>query len=268
MANNDKSVYERLDSIEATQSATQLQNEEIIRLLKNLNDKQPVNKNVEIKPQIQVSEEQLLKNFVRSSKKEYVWFGPTDEFNKSRAKLNLICFTLIVVGVISTILTTTALKMYSTFTLFENLWLIFACVMFSHSLNAKKRILDTDLRDHSNTVYIQDADGTWRDTNKEKKRFRWLRRISYFAALGNIIVIWVQSKGAIAVTATIFELAFVGLTVGMFFAYVSLFCMYENFILFTGRNISNNENVTLIFDVVGRKLAPYKEYKEKMKDNI
>lgn len=84
----------------------------------------------------------------------------------------------------------------------------------------------------------------------------------------NIIVIWVQSKGSIAITATIFELAFAGITVGLFFAYINLFCMYGNFILFTGRNASNTETITLIFDVIGKKLAPYEEYKEKMKDYI
>lgn len=40
MSNNNKSVYERLDSIEATQSATQAQNKEIIELLKNLKNQQ------------------------------------------------------------------------------------------------------------------------------------------------------------------------------------------------------------------------------------
>ena len=158
--------------------------------------------------------------------------------------------------------------MYSPFTLFENIWLIFACIMFSHSVNARKKMLDSDLREHSNTVFVQDADGTWRDTNKEKKRFRWFRRISYVAVICNIIVIWFQSKGSIAITATIFELAFAGITVGLFFAYINLFCMYGNFILFTGKNASNAQTITLIFDVIGKKLAPYEEYKEKMKEYI
>ena len=140
--------------------------------------------------------------------------------------------------------------------------------MFSHSVNAKKRMLDSDLRNHSNTVFVQDADGTWRDTNKEKKRFRWFRRISYISVICNIIVILSESKGAIAITATIFELAFAGITIGIFFAYINLFCMYGNFILFTGRNATNTETVTLIFDVKGKKLAPYEEYKEKMKDYL
>lgn len=267
MENKPQNIFDRLDSIEASQSATQAQNEQILDLLNKLSS-QSVKQNVKVKPQVQVSNQELLKEFVRKSKKEHVWFGEINEFNKSKMILNILCVALIIVGVLSTIFTSIAFKVYSTFTLFENIWLIFACVLFSYSVNAKKRMLDTDLRDHSNTIFIQDADGTWRNTNKEKKRFRWFRRISYIAVICNIIVIWDQSQGAIAITATIFELAFAGITVGLFFAYISLFCMYGNFILFTGRNASNTGNVTLIFDVIGGKLAPYEEYKAKMKDYI
>lgn len=267
MENKPQNVFDRLDSIEASQSATQAQNEQILDLLNKLSS-QSVKQNVEVKPQIQVSDQELVEEFVRKSKKEHVWFGSINEFNKSKMIVNLLCIALIIFGVLSTIFTSIAFKTYSTFTLFENIWLIFACIMFSHSVHAKKRMLDSDLRDHSNYVFVQDADGTWRDTNKEKKRFRWFRRISYIAVICNIIVIWVQSKGSIAIMATIFELAFAGITVGLFFSYINLFCMYGNFILFTGRNASNTETVTLIFDVMGKKLAPYEEYKEKMKEYI
>lgn len=267
MENKPQNVFDRLDSIEASQSVTQAQNEQILDLLNKLSSKS-VKQNVEVRTQPQVSKKELLREFVKKSKKEHVWFGTTNEFNKSKAIVNVLCVSLIIVGVLSTIFTSIAFKMYSTFTLFENIWLIFACIMFSYSVNARKKMLDSDLRDHSNTVFVQDADGTWRDTNKEKKSFRWFRRISYVAVICNIIVIWVQSKGAIAITATIFELAFAGITVGLFFAYINLFCMYGNFILFTGRNASNTETITLIFDVMGKKLAPYEEYKENMKDYI
>ena len=267
MENKPQNVFDRLDSIEASQSATQAQNEQIIDLLNKLSS-QSIKQNVEVKSQIQVSNKEFLKEFVRKSKKEHVWFGTINEFNKSKMIVNLLCIALIIFGVLSTIFTSIAFETYSTFTLFENIWLIFACIMFSHSVNAKKRMLDSDLRNHSNTIFVQDADGTWRDTNKEKKRFRWFRRISYLAVICNVIVIWYQSKGAIAITAIIFELAFAGITVGLFFAYINLFCMYGDFILFTGRNISNTETVTLIFDVMGNKLALYEEYKEKMEEYI
>ena len=80
MSNNNKSVYERLDSIEATQSATQAQNKEIIELLKNLKNQQQIKQNEEFKLQSQVSEQQLIKKFIQSAKKEYV---PISSFFKT-----------------------------------------------------------------------------------------------------------------------------------------------------------------------------------------
>lgn len=267
MENKPQNVFDRLDSIEASQSATQVQNKQILDLLNKLSS-QSVKQNVEVSPQPQVSNQVLLREFVKKSKKEHVWFGSINEFNKSKMIVNVLCIALIIVGVLSTIFTSIAFKMYSTFSWFENIWLIFACVLFSYSVNAKKRMSDTDLKDHSNSVFIQDADGTWRDTNKEKKRFRWFRRISYIAVVCNIIAIWDQSQGAIAITATLFELAFAGITIGIFFAHINLFCMYGSFILFTGRNASNTKTVTLVFDVMAKKLAPYEEYKEEMKEYL
>lgn len=270
MENKPQNVFDKLDSIEASQSVTKAQNQQILDLLNEINNKQPVKQNVEVVPQsqIKVSNQDILKKFIRSSKKEHIWFGSTKDFNKSKMIVYGLSIALIIVGILSTIFTSVALKMYSTFTFFENIWLIFACILFSYSVNAKKRMLDTDLKDHSQTIFYQDLDGTWRDTNKEKKRFRWFRRISYIAVLANIIVIWIQSKGAIAIMATLFELFFAGITVGIFFAYIYLFSMYGNFILFTGNNVSNTETVTLIFDVFGNALAPYEDYKEKFKDYL
>ncbi len=270
MENKPQNVFEKLDSIEASQSVTNAQNGQILDLLNKISSQQTVVQKNETGPKTQspLSNQFLLRSFIRKSKKEYIWFGTIDEFNKSKTIVNILCVSLIIVGILSTIFTSIAFKMYSTFSLFENIWLIFACILFSHSVYAKKRMLDTDLRDHSNSVFVQDDDGVWNDTGKEKKRFKWFRRISYIAVVCNIIVIWIESKGAIAILATIFELAFAGITIGILFTYINLFCMYNSFILFTGRNASNTETVTLIFDVIGKKLAPLEEYKEKMKDYL
>ncbi len=265
-----KSVYDRLDSIETSQSITQAQNQQIIDLLNNLSKQQTDNQNVVVnnQPQQQVSNQQILRDFVKSSKKIHVWFGTHAEFNKAKIIFNILVIALIGVGVISTILTSIAFKLYSTFTLFENIWLVFACILLSYSFKLKKRMVDSDLMYHSNTIFIRDQDGTWRDTNQEKKRFRWFRRISYIAVIANIISIWIFSSGAIAAFATIFELMFAGLTIGIFFATANMYCMYGTFILFVGKNLLTGQEVTLIFDVFGKKLAPYDEYKEKMKDYL
>ena len=268
MADNERSVYERLDSIEATQSATQAQNEEIIGLLKNLNNQQPVQQIVERNPKQQISDQQLLRDFFKTAKKEHIWCETINEFNQSKIIVIILCVALLLVGVISTVLTSIALKLYSIFSLFENIWLIFACIMFSHSIHLKRRMSHTDLRDHSITEFIQDEAGTWRDNGKEKKRYICFRTISYGAVIGNIIVIWFFSQGAIAITATILELAFAGLSIGLRIAYADLFGMYGLFILYTGKNASNTKNITLVFNVAGNTFAPYEDYKEKFKDRI
>lgn len=86
--------------------------------------------------------------------------------------------------------------------------------------------------------------------------------------IGNIIVIWFFSQGAIAITATILELAFAGLSIGLRIAYADLFGMYGLFILYTGKNASNTKNITLVFNVAENTFAPYEDYKEKFKDRI
>ena len=130
-----KSLFDRLDSIEATQSVTQEQNQQIIELLNNLSKQQPTqNVVVRPQPQQQVSNQQLLKNFVKSSRKEHVWFGSIFEFNNAKTIFHFLVVSLIIIGVISTILTSIAFKMYSPFTLLENIWLIFACILLSYSV--------------------------------------------------------------------------------------------------------------------------------------
>lgn len=264
MENKPQNVFDRLDSIETSQSETQAQNQQILDLLNKINN-QESKPNVHFNPRPHVSDQQLLLNFVNKSKKEYVWFGPMDDFNKSKGIINVLCVTLIIVGVLSTIFTSIAFKMYSTYTLFENIWLIFVCILFSYSVNAKKRMIDLDLITHSDTVFIQGKDGIWRDTNKEKKRFRWFRRISYIAVVCNIIVIWIEPKGAITITATLFELAFAGLSFALVIAFCNLFCMYNSFMLITGKNSANTENVTLIYDIMANKISPYEEFNDNLK---
>lgn len=260
---SNKSVFERLDSLEQQSSAAIAQNEEIINLLNDLKQQPIKQQSINVKPQ--VSDQEILRKFVKESKKEHFWFGPSTEFNKAKTILNIVCIALIVVAIISTILTSVAFGMYSTFTLFENIWTVFVCIILSYGCNARKRMRDTDLKDHSCDVFQQDADGTWRDTNKEKKRFRWFRRISYIAVIANIVVIWSSSSGGTAIAATLFELAFLGLTIAVFFTYVNLFCMYGSIILFTGKNMTNNATVTIVFDVMGKKLVPLDEYQAKFK---
>lgn len=74
MENKPQNVFDRLDSIEASQSVTQAQNEQILDLLNKLSS-QSVKQNAGVRPQPQISNQELLREFVKKSKKRecLVW---------------------------------------------------------------------------------------------------------------------------------------------------------------------------------------------------
>lgn len=207
---------------------------------------------------------QKLAEFIKKSKKEYLWFGPTSEFNKSKNLVSKLFSIFLVVSLISSILTSVAFKTYSTFTLFENIWTIMCCFIFSYCNYSKKRMTDVEMMEHSMYKYVKDSDGVWRCTNKPKLKYKIFRIISYICVFANIIVIWKSSSGALAIFATLFELLFAGLTIGLFFAEINFSCMYGNIILFTGKG-SDNKPLTIVFDVITKKLVTYEEFEEKFK---
>ena len=254
MESDNRSLFERLD----------LQDQKLDSILNILLKQQSSisKQNIDVKQQ--ESGKQALASFIKKSKKEYLWVGTTTDFNKSKNLIIILSVIFLVVSLISTILTSIAFKMYSTFSLFENIWSIMSCFILGYSIHSKKRMTDIDMMKHSIYKYIQDANGTWRSTNKEKKKYKVFRIISYICVVANIILIWISSSGALAVFATLFEIAYVALTIGLFFAEANLSSMYGNIILFTGIG-AEDKLVTIVFDVISRKLFTYKEFETKFK---
>lgn len=268
MEDKPQNVFQKLDRLEATLSSVLEQNEQIKSLLlnnaKSNNPSNIPNQINNVKPA--KSNQQILKEFVRNSKKEHVWLGPKEEFEKAKLKVIVICVSLIIVGILSTILTSIACHVYTG--IIENIWTIFVIVLLVNASSLKKRMIDADLRDHSNTIFVQDADGTWRDTNKEKKGFRWFRRLSYFSVGVNLALIWYLRKSTIGISvfATITEILFLGLSIYLFFAVVDLYCMYGTLIIFTGKREVDNKEISLVFDTIKGVLTPYEEYNGKIKE--
>lgn len=129
-------------------------------------------------------------------------------------------------------------------------------------------MLDSDLKEHSGYQFVQDRNGTWRIINLKKKKFRWFVVLSYIAVVCNIIVIWFEPKGALAILATLFEIAFACLTFAFNKFYHKLIFTYREFILYTGKNLSGTKTVAILLDVVNNELIPYDEYKEQMSEYL
>lgn len=260
MDNDNRSLVDRLD---ATENKIDSVNEKVDELLKAINEfnKQNQCSSQNIKSQKQIEKKTVLNDFIRKSKKEYIWFGPNNEFSKAKTLLCMNMLALIVVGVLSTIFSSIAIGFYSPFTLVENIWLIFTIVMATYSFNFKKKMSDVDLKNHSCENFSQDRDGTWR-ISSNKKSFIWFRRLSDISCIANIIMMCCLNQGGMSIVGTIFEVLMFGLTICTILSYSNLTCMYGNFIFYTYKN-NSNQTITLVFDIMGRKLITYEEFDKK-----
>ena len=248
---NMEKVEERLSGLEEGQQ----------QILRKLDEKQSAVPEKPAERESRSDSTQTTRNFIARAEKKYNWFGTNEDFKKSRKILIIIQLALIAVGILSTVLSSVSFKLYSTFTLFENIVAFQTVILMIYALKTEKHFADHLLAKYNCDIFIND-DGVWRNTNREKKRYKWIRRISYVCVIANIICIWAMGSGAVRVFATIFELAFLALTFASRYFNVDFYCMY-NAIFISGPNASETERGTLVYDCLNKKLSSYKEYSEK-----
>ena len=206
------------------------------------------------------SQQEIMHWFFRNSRKSWRWFGNKYELDKSKKLAVFSHILLLILGFISTLVTSISVKLYTTFSLFENIWLIFGILLLVYALRAKLKYESSELARNNNYKYRQDQYGLW-NPGKEKfvyKLFRWLSIIS---VVGNIIFIWMYSSN-ISWVATIFEVLFLGAMIFSFFMNVSLFSQYS-IIYLEGKNTSGID-VTLVWDPLMKKFLTEEEYKKEM----
>ena len=217
----------------------------------------PVQKPVANKP----NEKEVMHWFFRTSRKSWRWFGNQQELNKSKSLAILSHVLLLVLGLVSTIVTSISAKIYTTFTFFENVWLIFGIILLVYAIKAKLKYESGELAKNTNYKYKQDQFGLW-NPGKERVVFKIFRWIGIISVIANIIYIWMKASN-ISWLATILEVLFLGAIVFSFFMNVALFAQYT-IIYLEGKNMQGTENVTLVWDPIFEKLITEEEYKKKM----
>lgn len=267
MENNQKSVFERLDSLNDKVDSHDIKldsmDEKLDQVLKMISEssKKAEANNKTSNNNKPIDEKAVLHEFMHTARKEYLWFGKESDFAKSKKLLILTVFVLMLVLILSTVFTSMAIGFYSPLTLFENIWLIFTIMMANYAINFKKRMTDVDLRNHSCENYQQDRDGTWRIVSP-KKTFIWFRRFSNISCIANIIMMWCINQGTSSIVATIFEILVFVITFCSLFSYSHLTCMYGNIILYTNKG-KDGKKATVVFDTIAKKLMSYDDFEKK-----
>ena len=118
-----------------------------------------------------------MQNFVKYAKKYYIWCGEETEFKKKKHIALLLFLPLLIVGVISSILSTKTIGFYTTYTFFENIWLFASIFIFFHILVLKHKINDEKLMNNSIERFELSDLMYWKSTYKQKKS---VLPLSYF----------------------------------------------------------------------------------------
>ncbi|GEM_PF-4233627 len=142
-----------------------------------------------------------------NSKKYYRWLGSLIKFNIIKNVIITISILLIAFGIISTISTSFSFNIYSTFTLFENIYLVFIILNIKNILKAKYIYETKDLATNSSFIYNKNKIGMY-FLIKEKSLYKIFRWISIISIICNVIALWSELGKNQLVLSTILELIF------------------------------------------------------------
>lgn len=240
MADN---VFDKLDeqSLKIDKLTEQVAN--ITDTLQKSNNQEQQTKNIGGEP---VNKQRVIEDFLLKSSKNYRWFGNEKDFYKDKTKSVSFLVCVIAIGLISTILTSASLGIYSTFTLFENIMVFATCWQLGYVCKLQLTIPDIELALHSTEVFTLNNDNLMVSTNKEKKRYKISRILCYIAIVCNIISIWTFQNSSKSVIATIFEIIFLGVIIAARWFYCNLTCMY-NFVYFSAKTY-DGQLITLVWN--------------------
>lgn len=271
----EKSLFERLDDISAGQSAilneitgvkTQVSDtdtkitelEQEIQKLKSRPIIQPKS-STNTQPK---NDKEILQTFLKQSKKSWRWFGTRTEFNKWKILAIISLVTLLLVGLITSIVSSIYFQMYSTFTFFENAWMICGIIYLVYAIRTQLTYEVNALATSSPIKYERDNLGMM-FPRKEKLVFRIFKWLAIISTVCNIICVWAGMGKGNQTAATVMELLLLGAIIFAYFMNLNLYAQYS-IIWVEGHNLTTKERVVLVLPPGAKQLMPEEEFKKKM----
>ena len=241
----DKKVLERLDKIEEI-------NRENNQLLKEIFSF----------PQETIDYNNTLRLFLIKTEKSYRWFGNKHQFKNSKTLAILANVLVLLLGIASTVMTAICFGFYSTFTLFENIWLIFSIVIMAF---LSKNFLTNEiyaLASNSPIKYKKDKLGMMLPKNNKIVfiLFKWFALV---AIALNIVFIWFGLGKNLQLVATILEGLFL---VSIILAFVATYRFYSKYsiVWLEGHKVDTQEKVVLVLLPGAKELITEEEFKNKL----
>ena len=258
MPNN---VFEGLDEILARQKQAEersrQEHEEILEAINKANVKAAQADQVQ-RAVNQRNQSWSLKNFINRSVHEYMWLGTKEDFDKDKKLALILILSSIVSMIICTIVASISFGIYSTFTLFENIWLVLMLCVLKYTYKTKKNYSTLDYSFNSFERFEADADGVLRCT-VYKKKYRLFLVLACIAFALNVLSAWIVDESMIPLLVTVLELGTLALNIFTVYKVIDFFAGYGP-LRFTGMNEAGTAKVVLIFDTMMNKLYTEEEY--------
>ena len=254
---DERSLFERLDSIEETNKA----NNRILEQLLGALNKEQAQFTTQQDQAPRMSEKDILLKFLREAKKSLRWFGTKYEFKKSKYLAIIANIALIAIGIVASIISTISFRMYSTFTLFENIWIIFGIVTLSFLFHNQLTNEVNDLARHSPSKYQRDEVGMLYPTNT-KLPFRIFKWLSIISVACNIICIWAGMSKDTKILATIMEVLYFGAMVFALITTSNFYLMYS-IPWVEGHSLTTKQRVVLVLPPGEKQLMTEEDFRTK-----
>lgn len=222
----------------------------------------PVAQNTQVRTAPKMSDKEILQTFLKQAKKSLMWFGNNADFMRWKTLAIVSSLLLLVIGLITTIVSSVCVRIYSPFTFFENVWMVFGIIYLVYATKSQKIYEVNALAANSFLSNEKDNAGMI-FFNKEKAIFRVFRWLAIISVIGNIIAIWAGMGKSNQALATIMEVLFLGAIIFAFFMNLNLFAQYS-IIYVEGHNLTTKERVVLVLSPGAKGLMPLEEFKQKM----
>lgn len=256
----NKNLYEKIDDMQEKVDKIDdmnVQMQEIRKAVDDIAQKQN-NANTITNTQTQTSKTSgvanILQQFLLRSKAEYLWYNIDNKtFSYRKKQIYLWILALFILGITLSILATINFSIYSTFTLFENLWLLMMLFVLKHTICSKQIMHHEKIAKNSCYRYKFDASCTYLRENV-KGSYKVLFVLSIISAFANILVCFVQSKSlALGITVGLLELLWIAGTFYVWQFVIKDFFNYDYpFIKFTDVSLGNTSKY-IIFDTIRNK---------------
>ena len=258
---DSKNIYDSLDEVIARQKQAEersrQEHEEILEAISRADAKTAQVNQVQ-QTVNQRNQSWSLKNFINRSVHEYMWFGTKEEFDQDKKFALILILSSIVSMIICTIVATVLFGIYSTFTLFENIWLVLMLCVLKYTYKTKKNYSTLDYSFNSFERFELDGDGVLRRM-VYKKKYRWFWVLACIAFALNALSAWIVDETSIPLLVTVLELGTLAINIFTVYKVTDFFAAYGP-IRFSGMNEAQTAKVVLVFDTMMNKLYTEEDY--------